>query len=291
MEPTSTQPNNGYSSSSNASSAGADGQFSTTAAHATGTGHFPADYSAPTQPASGTGVKDKLNDAVATGKEKLNDVVATGKDKLNDAVASGKKWLNDSGVADKAQQLPQTAKDLGNKAVQSVSGLTTTQKAVGVGLLAAGVAFLITRGKKHKSDEGEYRHRPRRSPFDHQPHTRDASGYEGRGQRPWGGSRYGSAPGQNKPGYGQQPGRSRVNAGSGYPSVAPYVNDFGSQQSGHTSAPAHSNDFGSQTGAGHQASSIGNQRRDQGPASGSRYDAHTSGGQNPNNLDELNSAF
>jgi len=69
------------------------------------------------------------------------------------------------------------------------------------------------------------------------------------------------------------------------------VNDFGSQQSGHTSAPAHSNDFGSQTGAGHQASSIGNQRRDQGPASGSRYDAHTSGGQNPNNLDELNSAF
>lgn len=267
MEPTSNQPNNGYSSSSNASSAGTDGQFSTTAAHATGTGHFPADYAAPTQPASGTGVKDKLNDAVATSKEKLNDVVATGKDKLNDAVASGKKWLNDSGVADKAQQLPQTAKDLGNKAVQSVSGLTTTQKAVGVGLLAAGVAFLITRGKKHKSDEGEYRHRPRRSPFDHQPHTRDASGYESRGQRPWGGSRYANGP--------QGPaGKPRVSSGSGY-----------------TPAPPHSNDFGSQTGAGHQASSIGNQRRDQGPASGSRYSAGTSGSQNPNNLDELNSAF
>ena len=274
MEPTSTQPNNGYSGSGNpthsdSSSAtnGADNQFSTTAAHATGTGHFPADYAAPTQPTSGTGVKDKLNDAVTTGKEKLNDVVATGKDKLNDAVASGKKWLNDSGVADKAQQLPQAAKDLGNKAVQSVSGLTTTQKAVGVGLLAAGVAFLITRNKRDKSDEGEYRHRPRRSPFDHQPHTRDASGFENRGQRPWGGSRYANGP--------QGPaGKPRVSSGSGY-----------------TSGPAHSNDFGSQSGAGHQASSIGNQRRDQGPASGSRYDAHTSGSQNPNNLDQLNSAF
>jgi hypothetical protein len=285
MEPTSNQPNNGYAGSGNpthsdssSASHGADNQFSTTAAHATGSGHFPADYAAPTQPDSGTGVKDKLNDAVTTGKEKLNDavatskeklndVVATGKDKLNDAVASGKKWLNDSGVADKAQQLPQAAKDLGNKAVQSVNGLTTTQKAVGVGLLAAGVAFLLTRSKRDKSDDGEYRHRPRRSPFDHQPHTRDNSGFESRGQRPWGGSRYASGPqgAVNKP---------RVSSGSGY-----------------TSGPAHSNDFGSQTGTGHQASSIGNQRRDQGPASGSRYDARTSGSQNPNNLDQLNSAF
>lgn len=258
MEPTSTQPTSGYSGSSDASSAstGTDSQFSTTAAHATGTGHFPADYTAPTQPSSGTGVKDKFNEAVTTGKEKLSD-----------AVASGKKWLNDSGVADKAQQLPQAAKDLGNKAVQSVSGLTNTQKAVGVGLLAAGVAFLITRGKKQKDDDDEYRHKARRSPFDHQPHTRDSSGFESRGQRPWGGSRYGSGP----QGQGNKP---RVSSGSGY-----------------TSAPAHSNDFGSQSGAGHQASAIGSQRRDQGPASGSRYDAKSSGGQNPNNLDQLNSAY
>jgi hypothetical protein len=259
MEPTSTQPTNGYSSSdASSASSGTDSQFSTTAAHATGAGHFPADYAAPTQPTSGSGVKDKLNDAVTTGKEKLND-----------AVASGKKWLNDSGVADKAQQLPQAAKDLSNKAVQSVSGLTNTQKAVGVGLLAAGVAFLITRGKKQKEDDGEYRHKARRSPFDHQPHTRDASGFESRGQRPWGSQRYGSSPQQQG-----AAGRARVSSGSGY-----------------TSAPAHSNDFGSQSGAGHQASSIGSQRRDQGPASGSRYDAKTSGSQNPNNLDELNSAF
>jgi hypothetical protein len=254
MESTPTQPTIGYpgsaspSYSSDASSAstGTDSQFSTTAAHATGTGHFPADYAAPTQPSSGSGVKDKLNEAVA----------------------SGKKWLNDSGVADKAQQLPQAAKDLGNKAVQSVSGLTTTQKAVGVGLLAAGIAFLATRGKKNKSDDGEYRHKPRRSPFDHQPHTRDSSGYENRGQRPWGTSRYGNGPQQGAAG------RARVSSGSGY-----------------TSAPSHSNDFGGQTGASHQASAGGSQRRDQGPASGSRYDAGTSGSQNPNNLDQLNSAF
>jgi hypothetical protein len=259
MEPTSTQPTNGYSSSdASSATAGTDSQFSTTAAHATGAGHFPADYAAPTQPASGTGVKDKLNDAVATGKEKLND-----------AVASGKKWLNDSGVADKAQQLPQAAKDLSNKAVQSVSGLTNTQKAVGVGLLAAGVAFLITRGKKQKEDAGEYRHKARRSPFDHQPHTRDASGFEGRGQRPWGSQRYGNGPQQQG-----AAGRARVSSGSGY-----------------TSAPSHSNDFGGQAGASHQASAGSSQRRDQGPASGSRYDAGTSGTQNPNNLDQLNSAF
>lgn len=269
MEPTPTQPTNGYASSDTSSaSTGTDGQFSTTAAHATGAGHFPADYAAPTQPTSGTGVKDKLTDAVTTGKEKLTDAVSTSKEKINDVVASGKKWLNDSGVADKAQQLPQAAKELGNKAVQSVSGLTNTQKAVGVGLLAAGVAFLITRGKKQKEDDGEYRHKARRSPFDHQPHTRDASGFEGRGQRPWGGSRYGNGPQQGPAG------KPRVSSGSGY-----------------SSAPAHSNDFGSQTGAGHQASAIGNQRRDQGPASGSRFDAKTGGGQNPNNLDDLNSAF
>jgi len=258
MEPTPTQPTYGSSDSHTG-----DGQFSTTAAHATGTGtgKFPTDYTTPNSQPTASGVQGKLNDALA----------------------SGKKWLNDSGLADKAQQLPQTAKELGNKAkdlgtkaVDSVNGLSTTQKTAIVGLVAAGVAFLITRSggkkKKHKKHDGDFRHRAHRSPFDHQPHTKDGDhAYDRRGQRPWGASRYGAGPGA---GYGQQPGRGRVSSGSGY-----------------SSSPSHSNDFGSQSGSHGPSDSFGSGRRDQGPASGSRYDSKTSGSQNPNNLDDLNSAF
>lgn len=269
MEPTPTQPtygssgaaNSPYIGSPNTSSPAGDGQFSTTAAHATGTGKYPTDHTTPTsQPTTG-GVQGTLNNALA----------------------SGKKWLNDSGISDKAQQLPQAAKDLGNKAVSSVNGLSTTQKAVGVGLLAAGVAFLVTRGgkkKKHKKDDGDYRHKAHRSPFDHQPHTKDAD-YDRRGQRPWGASRYGSAPGPN------QPGRSRVTSGSGYTSAPSHSNDFGSRPSGSYSPNTGDSTYtyGSDTQPG------SGQRRDQGPAAGSHYDAKASGGQNPNNLDQLSSAY
>jgi hypothetical protein len=245
MEPTSTQPHGHAGAPSPAAShsdqtSPVDSSFSTTAAHATGDSPYPTTAS-PAQPAA-SGVQGKLNDALA----------------------SGKKWLNDSGLADKAQQLPQAAKELSNKAVTSVSGLTNTQKAVGVGLLAAGIAFLITRGKKHKSDDGDYRRRPRRSPFDHQPHTKDGDyAYDRKGQRPWGASRYGTA--------AAPAGKPRINSGSGY-----------------TSAPtsSHSADHGRtssdrSTSVGGSSSSP---RRDQGPSSGNHYDANTSGSQNPNNV-------
>lgn len=280
MEPTSTQPNSGYSGSTTSSQTGAshasgtDTQFSTTAAHATGTGKYPTEPSTSTSKSSGSGVQDTLNNALA----------------------SGKKWLNDSGISDKAQQLPQAAKDLGNKALDSINSLTNTQKAVGVGLLAAGVAFLATRGgkkKKHKNEEGEYRHKPRRSPFDHQPHTKDGDyGYERRGQRPWGASRYGSPAGQQSQGGA---GRGRISSGSGYySSGSSYGDDYGNRQGGSRNAGMGSSSFGnshSHSDYGREAQSGSGQRRDQGPASGSRYDANTSGGQNPNNLDQLNSAY
>jgi hypothetical protein len=240
MEPTSHQPfgsivgpDNGLSHTANTPAG--EAAFSTTAAHATGNNPYPTDASA-SQPAT-SGVKAKLDTALE----------------------SGKKWLNDSGVAEQAQQLPQKAKDLGNKAWTGINGLTTTQKAVGVGLLAAGVAFLATRGSSKKS-AGEYRDRPRKSPFDHQPHTKDGDyAYDRKGQRPWGASRYAT---------GTPPaaaGKPRVMSGSGY-----------------TSSPAssHSNDLGRQASGSHGTG----QRRDQGPAAGSKYNAGTSGSQNPNNL-------
>ena len=255
MEPTSHQP--GLSSPSENTSP-VDTSFSTTAAHATGDSPYPTDSA---QPADNS-LKGKLDSAVADGKTKLDN-----------AVASGKKWLNDSGVAEQAQQLPQKAKDLGNQAWTSISGLTTTQKAVGVGIIAAGIAFLAVSGGRKKKSAGEYRDRPRKSPFDHQPHTKDGDrAYDRRGQRPWGASRYGTA--------STPTGKARVASGSGY-----------------TSAPStHSADHGRPTSSDRSTSVGGGsyspgQRRDQGPASGSKYDANTSGGQNPNNLDQLTSAY
>ncbi|RZK51442.1 MAG: hypothetical protein EOO59_15035, partial [Hymenobacter sp.] len=155
MEPTSHQPlgsivgpNNGLTNTGH--SPAGDSAFSTTAAHATGDSPYPTDSPAGAAQPATSGVKAKLDTALD----------------------SGKKWLHDSGVAEQAQQLPQKAKELGTKAVSTISGLTNTQKAAVIGLVAAGVAFLLTRGK-HKKQAPEYRDKPRKSPFDHQPSTRD----------------------------------------------------------------------------------------------------------------------
>ena len=70
---------------------------------------------------------------------------------LDTAVQAGKKWLDQSGVLNSANQVPQAVKEWGNKAVTSVSGLSTTQKVVGGALLLAGVAFLSSRGRGKSS--------------------------------------------------------------------------------------------------------------------------------------------
>ena len=186
---------------------------------------------------------------------------------LHDTLASSKKWLDESGLTEKAQQLPQAAKDLGTKAWTSVNNLSTNQKLVGVGLLTAGIAFLATRHRHDNDDESEYRRVPRRSPFAKKPHgpSHDDHGQRAQ-QRPWGSSRYGNNFADNE----------RIKSGSGYSSAASHRADQSE------SRPA----------AGPSGRAAGSdQRRDQGPAAGSRYDAKTSGGQNPNNLDQLNSAF
>lgn len=183
--------------------------------------------------------------------KKADDGIQAVLDSGKQTVDSGKKWLEDSDLAGKAKELPQKAKALGDKALDSFNGLSTTQKAVGVGVLAAGVAFLLTRGRHKKGSAHHDSKSGRRSKddfFGHQPHTPKGNEPISRGQRPWGTSRYGAQAPSGKP---------RVQAGSGPGPQGPR----------------------------------GNQRRDQGPASGSRYDARTGGHQNPNNLDDLSSAF
>jgi hypothetical protein len=71
---------------------------------------------------------------------------------LDTALNSGKKWIEDSGMLNSMNQLPQSLKDLGNRAVSRVSELSTTQKVVGGAILAVGLGWLATR-KGSKSSE------------------------------------------------------------------------------------------------------------------------------------------
>ncbi len=200
-------------------------------------------------------------------KQKANDGIQAILDSGKQGLQEGKQWLDSSDLSGKAKELPQKAKDLGSQALAKINGLTTTQKVVGVGLLTAGIAFLATRNKKRK-DDGEYRRKAPRSPFAKKHKDDDHDRGPRAQQRPWGSSRYGS------PAAPAGPGKSRIMAGSG-PKPGPKPEH-----------PDHQRDHGQRP-----TPPTGGQRRDQGPASGSRYDANQSGSQNPNNLDQLNSAF
>ncbi|MET4074151.1 hypothetical protein [Hymenobacter sp. UYCo722] len=73
---------------------------------------------------------------------------------LDTALNSGKKWIEDSGMLNGVNQLPQSLKDLGNRAVDRINGLSTTQKVVGGAILAAGLGWLATRKGKASSSDG-----------------------------------------------------------------------------------------------------------------------------------------
>jgi hypothetical protein len=98
-----------------------------------------------TQPTAG---RSEGQDAEASSSDKTSSDKST---ILDTAVQAGKKWLDESGVLNNANQVPQAVKEWGNKAVTSVSGLSTTQKVVGGALLLAGVAFLSSRGRGKSS--------------------------------------------------------------------------------------------------------------------------------------------
>lgn len=74
--------------------------------------------------------------------------------RLDTALQSGKKWVEDLGVLNSVNQLPQTLKNFGNRAVARVSDLSTTQKVVGGTLLAVGLGWLATRKGKGKAADG-----------------------------------------------------------------------------------------------------------------------------------------
>lgn len=127
---------------------------------------------------------------------------------LDTALNSGKKWIEDSGVLNGVSQLPQSLKDLGNRAVARVNDLSTTQKVVGGALLAVGLGWLATRKGKtagsadtkssaynygRQRDAGSYG----RSKYGYQ--APDASASHPDSGAPYGsGNRFGSASGSGK---------------------------------------------------------------------------------------------
>ena len=74
---------------------------------------------------------------------------------VDTALQSGKKWVEDSGILNSVNQLPQSLKDFGNRAVARVGDLTTTQKVVGGTLLVVGLGWLATR-KGKSSDNNSH---------------------------------------------------------------------------------------------------------------------------------------
>jgi hypothetical protein len=70
-----------------------------------------------------------------------------------DKDAGRKSWLDQDQWSKSINELPQSLKDLGTKALDQVNSLTPTQKVVGGALLVSGLSWLALRGKSSKSNK------------------------------------------------------------------------------------------------------------------------------------------
>ncbi|GAB3574116.1 hypothetical protein [Hymenobacter daeguensis] len=157
---------------------------------------------------------------------------------LDTALNSGKQWIEDSGVLNSVNQLPQSIKDLGNRALDKVNGLSTTQKVVGGAILAAGIGWLATRKGKSSSSES--------SPYNYG-RQRDAGSY---GRRSYG-YQAPDASTSRRPEAGSgrsDSGAPYGNGGSRYGSSGSYGSDASSTKAANT---------GIQSGSGRSDSSYG----------------------------------
>ncbi|MGY3088461.1 hypothetical protein ACVWYF_001494 [Hymenobacter sp. UYAg731] len=177
---------------------------------------------------------------------------------LDTALNSGKKWIEDSGVLDSVNQLPQSIKDLGNRALDKVNDLSTTQKVVGGAILAGGIAWLATRkGKSGGSESSAYNYGRQRDAGsygrrsygyqapDATTNRRPATGTTGRSDSgaPYAdsGSRFGSSADASAT---KPSGNTGIHSGSGRSESSPSASahtDHGAQGSEHRS---HSKDDG-----------------------------------------------
>jgi hypothetical protein len=161
----------------NAANTGRTSQQSTPSAASTGTSRKPAaaPLSAESKAVIPNAEAENTANAGANRQGEGQQTNAQEGTLLDSALNSGKQWIEDSGVLNSVNQLPQSIKDLGNRALDKVNGLSTTQKVVGGAILAAGIGWLATRkGKSSSSSES--------SPYNYG-RQRDAGSY---GRRSYG---------------------------------------------------------------------------------------------------------
>ena len=243
------------SSASTASGASAASRKSTTTPGSADTSSNPTAQSTAATPSA------QSQNAATAGSSRQGEGQQTNDQEgtlLDTALNSGKKWIEDSGVLNSVNQLPQSLKDLGNRALDRVNSLSTTQKVVGGAILAAGIGWLATRkGKSESSESSAYNYGRQRDAGsygrksygyqapDASTSRRPAVGTSGRTDSgsPYGnGSRYGSSGS-----YGS--GNTGINSGSGRDdSGAPYGHasartDHGSQSSSSSSSNALNSDY------------------------------------------------
>ncbi|WBA41502.1 hypothetical protein [Hymenobacter canadensis] len=77
-----------------------------------------------------------------------------------DKDAGRKSWLDQDQWSKSINELPQSLKDLGSKALNQVNSLTPTQKVVGGALLVSGLSWLALRSKSSKPSVAGSRYTP-----------------------------------------------------------------------------------------------------------------------------------
>ncbi|MBC8082142.1 MAG: hypothetical protein H7Z21_02930 [Hymenobacter sp.] len=141
MDNKQNQPNSGSTSSSSAAS---NPPASAASANGAGTG-FPATAASSGQPATPAPKAARKAPQDATSK------AASTAESSQPQALPRKSWLNQEELLKGVNQLPQSLKELGAKAVEQVNGLSSTQKIVGGALLVSGLSWLALRSKKTKS--------------------------------------------------------------------------------------------------------------------------------------------
>ena len=185
------------------------------AAAPSASGPSPSPSAQSTTPSPNTPSQSTAN--AGTDRQAVGEQTNTAQGNLLDtALNGGKKWIEDSGVLNGVNQLPHSLKDLGNRAVDRINGLSTTQKVVGGAILAAGLGWLATR--KGKSSDGSA---SSASTYSRQ---RDAGSYGRKNygyqapdasNRPDSSSAYGNSRFGSSGNYGAEAGSTDAKSGSG----------------------------------------------------------------------------
>ncbi|MBC6699740.1 hypothetical protein [Hymenobacter sp. BT190] len=149
------QPNAGQNSSS-ANAANKPASTPSASAATSSANDSKSDSTRSSQPSSATSPSSASAATTDNRSEGISRVIA-GADKD----AGRKSWLDQEQWSKSLNELPQSLKDLGGKALDQVNSLTPTQKVVGGALLVSGLSWLALRNKSNKSSVESSRYTPK----------------------------------------------------------------------------------------------------------------------------------